>query len=101
MQQNTQMQQMIQGLQKALKDKSDAVAAKVHETDVRAATELAKANIDLKKEGVRQAPNMANAVVSNAIQLHQVGNPEKQYNDIANPPAGNAENKSFIGASHG
>jgi hypothetical protein len=44
---------------------------------------------------------MAKAVVDNAVQLHQVGNPEKQYNDIANPPAGNAENKSFIGASHG
>jgi hypothetical protein len=101
MQQNSQMQQMIQGLQAALKNKSDAVAAKVHDTEVRAATELAKAKVDLQKEHVRQAPNMAKAVVDNAVQLHQVGNPEKQYNDIANPPAGNAENKSFIGASHG
>ena len=101
MQQNSQMQQMIQGLQAALKNKSDAVMAKVHDTEVRAATELAKAKVDLQKEHVRQAPNMAKAVVDNAVALHQVGNPEKQYNDIANPPAGNAENKSFIGASHG
>ena len=89
MQQNQQMQGMIQNLQKALKDKQDAIAAKMHDTEVRAKTQIATAQIDLQKEHIKQAPVVARTIVDNALSLHQAGNPVENNN--ANPPAGSAE----------
>jgi uncharacterized protein YdiU (UPF0061 family) len=72
-QQNSQMQALIGNLQKALKDKQMEIQAKVHDTEVKAQTEIEKAKYALAQEHVRQSHNILSANVDNALKLHQVG----------------------------
>jgi hypothetical protein len=100
MQENQQMQGMIQNLQKALKDKSDAVAAKVHDTEVRAATQLAAAKIKQQTDAMHHGPVAARAVIENAALLHNIGQNQggiPEQTNSTNAPAANAENVNANG----
>jgi hypothetical protein len=92
MQENQQLQGMVDNLKKALNDKSMEIQAKVHDTEVKAETELKKAQMELAKEHLRQANAITSGIVNNAVKLHQIGNSENK-NNIAKPPAGSAESE--------
>ena len=77
MQENQQLKQLIGNMQNELKDKKDALASKLQETIIRSQTEMEKAKIDLMKEGMKQAPLHARAIVDNAQKLHLIGQPEQ------------------------
>jgi len=72
-QQNSQMQALIGNLQKALKDKQMEIQAKVHDTEVKAQTEIEKAKYALAQEHVRQSHNIISSNVDSAVKLHQIG----------------------------
>ena len=84
----------------ALKDKSDAVAAKVHDTEVRAATQLAAAKIKQQTDAMHHGPVAARAVIENAALLHNIGQNQggiPEQTNSTNAPAANAENVNANG----
>ena len=85
--QNAQYQQIINNLQKALKDKQGEIAARTHDTDVRAQTEIKKAQLALAQEHIKQAHNIASSQVDNAIKLHNVGHGPALERDAMEGPS--------------